>query len=112
MCAALNSTLVDAYIRSFSSAGRGFGAPSVVSKFNIPEYSQSKTLHQTLSRLSIECHKAAANGSPEEVAAVEAKIDKAAAKLWGITDDELKGIQESLPETRKSKMAAEENEEE
>lgn len=110
LCAALNSTPVDAYIRSFSSAGRGFGAPSVVSKFNIPGYSQSKALHRTMTRLSMESPKAAAKGRSEEVAAIGAEIDRAAAKLWGITDDELRAIQEALAETGSSKRAKKESE--
>ncbi len=40
------------------------------------------------------------------------QVDKAAAKLWGITDGELKAIQEALAETGKSKRAAKEDDEE
>jgi hypothetical protein len=47
----------------------------------------------------------------EQVSAREAEINKVAAKLWGITDDELKVIQEVLTETDKSKRAGKEDEE-
>ena len=40
----------------------------------------------------------------------ESKPLSAAAKLWGITDDELKAIQEALAEAGKSKRAAQDNE--
>jgi len=54
---------------------------------------------------------AAASGGMEQVSAREAEINKVAAKLWGITDDELKVIQEVLTETDKSKRAGKEDEE-
>jgi hypothetical protein len=42
---------------------------------------------------------------------LEAEVDKAAAKLWGITDAELKNIREAMAETRKSKRAVPEGDE-
>jgi len=93
LCAILNSSLVDAYISSFSSAGRGFGAPSVVSKFNIPDYDRGLVLHRALSDLSKECQVATLRNEGDAVTALEAKIDEATSNLWGITIDELMAIQ-------------------
>lgn len=94
-CAVLNSTIINSYICSFSSAGRGFGAPSIVSKIRIPDYNPDDKLQQQLSSLSKECH-AATLSHPERLDALECDLDFSAAKLWGITDAELKAIQESL----------------
>lgn len=100
LSAILNSSIVDTYIRSFSSAGRGFGAPSVVSKFAIPKYNKKNKIHKYLSNLSQQCHIAAAKCDAETVVKLEAEVDKTAAKLWSITDDELKAIQANEPKRR------------
>jgi len=96
LCALLNSVLVNAYIRSFSSAGRGFGAPSVVGKINLPNFDPKSKLHRSLSELSRKCHKTLLCADSTMCEEFEAEIDKTAAKLWGITDDELKAIQDTL----------------
>lgn len=41
---------------------------------------------------------------------LKARINNDAVKLWGITDDELKAIQEALAETRSPKRAKNESE--
>jgi hypothetical protein len=46
------------------------------------------------------------------VSALETEVDKAAAKLWGITDHELKAIQLALGETGKTRHALGEDEKE
>jgi len=38
------------------------------------------------------------HGDTDTVVALEAEIDRDAARLWGITDDELKAIQDALRE--------------
>ena len=40
---------------------------------------------------------------------LKARINNAAVKLWGITDDELKAIQEALAESGKSRRATKED---
>jgi hypothetical protein len=42
----------------------------------------------------------------EQIESLEAEIDKAAAKLWDITDNELKAIQEALAESGRGKRKA------
>jgi len=74
-------------------------------KVRVPAYERSGT-QRVLSELSGSCHAAAAKGDLKEVAGLEAEIDKAAAKLWGITDDELTAIQDALAESSKCKRAA------
>ena len=74
------------------------------------KYDPAKPIHRTLAQTSEECHRAAAKGGGAEVLLLERKVDSAVAKLWGITDDELKAIQEALVETRSSKRAKNESE--
>jgi hypothetical protein len=82
LCAILNSQIVDSYIRSFSSAGRGFGAPSVMSNLAIPEFDTRNKLHAKLADLSEQAHDLVKNGKPADD--VERQIDEAARKLWNI----------------------------
>jgi hypothetical protein len=48
VCAILNSALVRFCVRSYSSAGRGFGAPSVVKHFGIPKYEKGNEGHRRI----------------------------------------------------------------
>jgi len=91
-CAVLNSSLVNAYIKSFSSAGRGFGAPSIVSKFNIPLFDPKLELHLKICDLSKSCHKFAAEGKKEILHKKEKEVDIYTAKLWNISEQELNEI--------------------
>jgi len=95
VCAILNSSIVDAYIQSFSSAGRGFGAPSIVSKFAIPKYDKKNKIHKRLSDLSQQCHLAASEGDTRMLVQVEAEVNKIAPKLWHLTDKELRVIEDA-----------------
>jgi len=56
VCAILNSSPVGFCVRSYSSAGRGFGAPSIVKHFRIPKYEKNNEGHQKLSELSKRAH--------------------------------------------------------
>ena len=60
----------------------------------IENYSPRDSRHGALSNLSRQCHSAANN--EDQLVALEAEIDKAATKIWGITDAELKAIQKAL----------------
>lgn len=82
LCAIMNAELINEHIASFSSAGRGFGAPSVVKNLAIPEYDRYNDLHKLLARLSKAAHKAVEAG--EEIGAIEAEINEAVPRLWNI----------------------------
>lgn len=100
VCALLNSSPVRAFVRSFSSAGRGFGAPSIISYIALPAYDFSNALHGNLSSLSQQAHQLAILGKSgaEELHQVEAEIDRLAARLWGITSQELENMRKSFSE--------------
>jgi len=82
LCAILSSELVDRYIRSFSSGGRGFGAPSVMQNLGIPAFDPANKLHQSLADLSLKAHDAVKKGA--DIAKLEANINKSVKKLWNI----------------------------
>ena len=99
VCAILNSSLVRFCVRSYSSAGRGFGAPSIVKHFGIPEYEKSNESHRKVSELSKNAHELAKRyyeqndlHAQNELKEVEEGIDKVVAELYGITDEELKEV--------------------
>jgi len=51
-----------------------------------------------LAALSQQAHEATAAGDAVRVREIEVEIDRLAAELWGLTEEELREIQESLEE--------------
>jgi len=82
LCAILNSDVVDAFIRSYSAAGRGFGAPSVMENLAIPEFSPEDRLHSRLADLSLEAHRLVARG--RDISDQGTQISEAVKRLWNI----------------------------
>ena len=66
----------------------------VLSNVAVPRFKKAASNHTLLAELSRQCHVAANNEG--QLAALEADIDEAAAKIWGITKTELKAIQKAL----------------
>ncbi len=96
-CATINSSPANFVVQSYSQrGGKSFGTPGILENVRILHFNSTDTIHQQLAALSRQAHTAVALGEP--VAAIEAEIDRLAARLWGLTDDELKEIQESLAE--------------
>jgi len=102
VCAILNSSPVRFYVRSYSSGGRGFGAPSIIRHFGIPKYDK-KEVHWRVSELSKRAHTLAKRYYEqndlevrEELKEVEEEIDKTVAGLYGITDEELEEVKKTL----------------
>ncbi len=103
MCAILNSALVRFCVRSYSSAGRGFGAPSVVKHLGIPEYEKGDERHLRSSELSKRAqglakryYEGKALEVGEKLNVVEVEVDEAVAGLYGITNDELEVVKKTL----------------
>lgn len=82
LCAALNSDLVNDYIGSFSSGGRGFGAPSVMQNLGIPEFDEKNKLHRELAELSEEAHQRTARG--QAIDDIDKRVNQAVRRLWNI----------------------------
>ncbi|KPK78004.1 MAG: hypothetical protein AMJ89_01365 [candidate division Zixibacteria bacterium SM23_73] len=85
LCAIINSTPVREFIKSYSSAGRGFGTPSVMNHIGIPKFNPKNKLHQKLVQLSKTLHDLKAEDKLDEVARLEREVDRSVYKLFGIT---------------------------
>ena len=82
LCALLNSDVVNSYISSFSSAGRGFGSPSAMENVAIPKFDSRNRLHVRLAELSEEAHALVKADKPTDE--VQKQVDEAVRKLWNI----------------------------
>ena len=70
----------------------------VLNNVAIPRFTKTDLNHTRLAELSRQCHVAAKQSGENRLTRLEAEIDEVAAKIWGITDAELKAIREALPE--------------
>jgi len=102
-CAILNSSVVRFFIQSYSSAGRGFGAPSIIKHLRIPKYAKSNPQHQKLSSLSKQAHELAKKyyehndlEAQNELKEVEEEIDRSVADLYEIGNDELVEVNKTI----------------
>jgi hypothetical protein len=84
LCAIINSAAVREFIQSYSSAGRGFGAPSVMSHVAIAKFDASNKLHQKLAELSLNLHRLRASESLSKMESLEKEVDRHVAKLFAI----------------------------
>jgi hypothetical protein len=82
LCGILNSDIVDEYIRSFSSAGRGFGAPSVMNHLAIPKFNSDNKIHIKMAELSQKAHNLVAQG--KEIEKLQDELNEAVERLWNI----------------------------
>jgi hypothetical protein len=63
----MNSAPVRRFVKSFSSAGRGFGTPFVAGKIRIPKFDAADTLHCSLAEMSQAMHEASSAGCEERI---------------------------------------------
>lgn len=97
LCAMLNSSLANAAVKRYSLVGsKSFASVHLLNNINIPAFDEGNKTHELLSQLSMKCHAAAMNGDNGTISALEPEIDRAAAKLWSITEGELMVIQNEL----------------
>ena len=104
VCALLNSAISRMIVRSYVVGTQI--STHVLRHIALPKYDSRKSSHNDLAVYSRLCHDATATGDEDTIAALESEIDKAAAQLWGITDDELKAIQDALLEMAKPKRGS------
>ncbi len=84
LCAVLNSMPVREFIRTYSSAGRGFGAPSVMQHVGIPKFDPNNRVHTGLSELSRQLHALREKGREIEMPPLEKQVDALAGGLFGL----------------------------
>jgi hypothetical protein len=82
LCAIINSTPVREFVKSYSSAGRGFGAPAVMQHVGIPKFDNAAALHLALAELSLKCHAAKTPSAAGKLTALEAEVDRAVRQLF------------------------------
>ncbi len=86
LCAVVNSAPVRNFIRSYSSAGRGFGAPSVMSHVRIPKFDPRHPVHNKLAQLSEALHRLKADSTRDEIPPLEKEVDALVSDLFDIKD--------------------------
>lgn len=84
LCAIINSTPVRKFIKSYSSAGRGFGAPSVMENVGIAKFKKGDKTHKKLSELSKKLHSLTAKGEVEKITELEKEVDRSVCQLFGL----------------------------
>ena len=82
LCAIINSNPLREFIKSFSSPGRGFGAPSVMNNVAIPKYDFENKVHRKLSSLSKLLHACIKRKELHEVGKLEKEVDNFAIQLF------------------------------
>lgn len=96
LCAALNSSpsclAVGAYAIEIQMGTH------ILENVRVPEFSMGNKAHLRLAELSEAAHEAAAQGKNDEISKIEDSIDREAARLWGLSDEELAEIKRSLEE--------------
>jgi hypothetical protein len=96
VCGILNSKIIRYYIRSFSSGGRGFGAPSILENISIPQYDIKSKLHVNIAKFARDAHIHTSAAMFEKVTEDEMKLDKMISELYQINSKELKVIQQQI----------------
>jgi hypothetical protein len=83
LCAIINSTPVRDFIKTYSSGGRGFGAPSVMQYVGIQQFDPQNTIHKSLAEYSSQCHQLKIECRAEEILVIEKQIDEAVNSMFG-----------------------------
>jgi len=84
ICALLNSEICRSYIKSFTTAGRGFGAPSIMKHINISKFENGNDLHIKLSNASINAHKAKKENNMKYLLETEKEINHLSNTYWDV----------------------------
>jgi hypothetical protein len=106
VCACLNSSIGQMVAVSYAVEIQM--DPHILEHIRIPRFDRKNPVHLRLSELSKQAHEAAKVGDEMRLREIEAEIDRQAAKLWGLSDDELRDIQQSLAELSETPEPADE----
>jgi hypothetical protein len=109
LCACLNSSVVNLAVISHTQlGGKSFAQSNILEHIRIPRFDPKNPVHLRLAELSMLAHEAAKVGDEMRLREIEAEIDLWVAKLWNLTDDELRDIQQSLAELSETPEPADE----
>jgi hypothetical protein len=106
VCASLNSSIGQMVAVSYAVEIQM--DPHILEHIRIPRFDPKNPVHCRLAELSMQAHEAAKIGDEMRLREIEAEIDRWAAKLWNLTDDELRDIQQSLAELSETPEPADE----
>lgn len=95
-CAVLNSSAARFGVQSYSISAQF--APSILERIRVPKYETSNPIHGRLADLSRQAHAITAGETAGILSEVEQQIDECAARLWGLTGEELAVLQAALNE--------------
>jgi len=105
----VNSAVFQFAAESYSQkGGKSMGTMHLLDHIRIPCYDPNNPVHRRLAELSMQAHQLM-GGAPSQsgglqvmqpgiaqLEAIEAAIDRLAAQIWGLTEQELAAIQQSL----------------
>ncbi len=101
----LNSVPFNFAAMAYSQAGgKSFGSPHILENLFLPQFDASDVNHRRAAEIAASIQRRFDGLSEDELAAAEAELDTAAAKVWGIKDDELAEIRESYRELTKADL--------
>ncbi len=101
LAALVNSAIFQFGAVSFSQeGGKSMGSMHVLDHIRIPRFDPKNKTHLRLAELSKEAHKLAKAGNEKRLREIEAEIDRVSARIWGLSEDELREIQKSLQELK------------
>jgi len=99
ICALVNSLPFQFTAISYSQeSGKSMGSMHILKHIRIRRFDPKHPVHCRLAELSAAAHEAAASANTNRLHEIEAEIDRQAAQLWGLTQAELREIQQSLRE--------------
>jgi hypothetical protein len=97
ICAILNSSIVDLILRSIAGGTKSFGTPKMVEDvIKIPKYDKNNKVHGMLVALSKKAHQLTSENNASELSKSEEEVDETVARLYGLTDEELKEAKNCL----------------
>ena len=70
--------------------------PHIFQNVRVPSYDSSNNNHQKLAQLSRQAHEVVHKAELGDLSKIEAEVDRQAAKIWGLSEQELKELQISL----------------
>jgi len=102
VCALINSSPARLTVQSYIVLHPD---PHILDHIRIPRYNPEDETHRQLAEWSERAHEAAKAGNEKRLREIEAKINRLAVQLWGLTEDELKAVRRAL-QTLASKQEA------
>jgi len=92
--AVLNSSAVRAIVAGYTIETAI--STHVLEHIKVPSFNPKNSWHKKLSELSRKAHSLATSGNEEEITDVEEEIDLLVMRLFGLIDEELRGVKETL----------------